>query len=104
MLVSMWFPGHHVVSTFEITGCLYLKSHGVHMETMEITQRQQENHEICSFQANFKPQLRQHMETMWFPPGNDIVPTRGNDVVSILWCLTVEMTFPSMEIMCKLHK
>ena len=55
-------------STFETTGYLHLKPHGVHMETMEMTQRQQGNHEICSFQANFKMQLRQHMEMTLFPP------------------------------------
>ena len=38
VLVSMWCPcGNHMVSTFETTWCLHLKSHGVHMETMEMT-------------------------------------------------------------------
>ena len=74
-----------MVSTFETMWCPHLKSHGVHMETMEMTWRQQGNHKICSFQANFKPQSRQAMETTWFPHETDIISTHGNDVEMTLF-------------------
>ena len=74
-----------MVSTFETTWCSHLKPCGVHMETMEMTWKQQGNNKMCSFQANCKPQLRQDMETMWFPPGNDIISTHRNDVEMMLF-------------------
>ena len=98
VLVSIFFPGHvhvedgtwclhgkHMVSTFETTWCPHLKPCGVHMETMEMTWKQQGNNKMCSFQANCKLQLRQDMETMWFPPGNDIISTHRNDVEMMLF-------------------
>ena len=85
-LDTTWCPcRNHMVSTFETTWCPHLKPHSVHMETMEMTWKLQENYNICSFKANFKLQLRQDMETMWFPPGNDIISTCRNDVEIMLF-------------------
>ena len=53
---------------------------------MKMTWKQQGNYKIYSFQANFKPQLSQDMETMWFPPGtNTVVSTHRNDVEMMLF-------------------
>ena len=39
------------------------------------------------------------METIWFPHEIDIISTHENDIVSILWCLTMERTsFPPIKI------
>ena len=63
------------------------------------------NHESHHFEANFKPQSRQTMETMWFPHGNNIISNLGNNIVLILWYLTMErISFPPMEIMWKPQK
>ena len=88
---SCFCAGFHIFSwtshgvCMESTWCPHLKPCGVHMETMEMTWKQQGKNKMCSFQANCKPQLRQDMETMQFPPGNDIISTHRNDVEMMLF-------------------
>ena len=54
---------------------------------METMAKWKGNHEICSFQANFKSQLRQDMETTWFPPANNVVSTwKQHCFHSWKWC------------------
>ena len=50
-----------------------------------MTWKQQGNHNICSFQANFKPQSRQVMETTWPPHETTIISNHGNDVEMTLF-------------------
>ena len=79
VLVSMWFPGHHMVSMCKPCGVLW-KPCSVHLETMwcphlkpcsvqlKTTWCPPENHMV----STWKPHGI-HMETMWYPPGNNVV-------------------------------
>ena len=74
---DFWTP--HVVrlSTLGTTWCPY----GNHCNDME----QQGDNNICSFQANLRPQSRQAMETTGFLHDTNIIYIHGNDVEMTLF-------------------
>ena len=66
-LKTTWYPcRNYMVSKFGTTWCP--------CGTMEMTWKQKGNCQIYSFQADFKSQLRQDMETMWFPLETTLFP------------------------------